>query len=167
MTGNLFSNGTHMMTRRWFIKVIYLTLIYLSILLNCGGCSNDDCYQLETTQDFVLVKGALVILDDGIVGFVDEIQNSNGSSIAKFCLPSAVRIPKNSKVYVGFIPVFGSAGIKIVSSNEAEFIHDDERLHGLLMDSIELNFPPADTALRNKIIDIAKDKMGTWNKPPK
>jgi len=107
------------------------------------------------------------MFDAGIVGFLDEVQNSDTASLAKFCIPDAVRIPKNSKVYVGFIKAFSVYGVKIVSSNEAEFITEGGRLYGLPTDSINLSLPPQDTALANKLIDIMKDFSESQKKKKK
>jgi hypothetical protein len=98
-----------------------------------------------------------VIFDNGIVSYVEEVAKSNGNSVAEFCLPKAVQIPKNSKIYVGFIKAFRVYGIKIEPSNESGFISSKEFLQGLPIDSIEVNFSASDTVLTNKLIDIVKD----------
>jgi hypothetical protein len=139
------------------INLIYFFLFFLATTLNCKEGSRKDCYQLQTNPNSALVSGSPVILDDGIVGYIEEVQERNKISTAKFCLPSALRIPKNSKVYVGFIEAFSVYGVNIVSSSESEFVDNDEPLYALEVDSIQLNLQPADTVLTNKLIDTVKD----------
>lgn len=97
-----------------------------------------------------------MILDEGVVGFLDEVAHSDTSSVATFCLPSALRIPKDSKFYVGLIMPFRVYGVKIVSGKEDIFICNEELLYALSVDSIKLVLPPEDTTLTNKLIDVMK-----------
>jgi hypothetical protein len=145
------------MANRPRINLIYFFLFFLTTTLNCREGSRKDCYQLQTIRNSALVSGSPVILDDGIVGYIEEVHERNKISTAKFCIPAALRIPKNSKVYVGVIQAFGVYGVNIVSSNESGFVENDEPLYASVVDSIQLNLPPADTVLTNKLIDIVKD----------
>jgi hypothetical protein len=147
------------MENKMRMKTIHVSLFYLVILTSYSQCSNKDCFRLQIlpSQESILGKGAPVILDDGIVGYVDGVQTKDGKLMAKFCLPPAIQIPRNSKVYVGFIQAFSVYGIKIVTSTESEFINSSELLYGLSMDSIDLELPPTDTALTDKLIDIVND----------
>jgi hypothetical protein len=147
------------MANRLFKAKFPSLLFCLVVALICNQCSRKDCYELQfqLSQDSSLIKGSPVILDNGIIGYVEKVEKSNGSSVAEFCLPKAVQIPKNSRVYVGFIQAFSVYGVKIESSNESGFISSKELLQGLPMDSIEVNFSASDTVLTNKLIDIVKD----------
>jgi hypothetical protein len=147
------------MVNKLFKEKFPVLLFCLLIVLSCSQCSRKDCYELQfqLSQDSSLTKGSPVIFDNGIVSYVEEVGKSNGNSVAEFCLPKAVQIPKNSKIYVGFIKAFRVYGIKIEPSNELGFISSKELLKGIPMDSINVNFAASDTVLINKLIDIVKD----------
>jgi hypothetical protein len=104
-----------------------------------------------------------VIFDNGIAGYVEEVEKSSDGSVAKFCLPKAFRIPKSSRIYVGFIRAYSVCGIKIESSSESDYVSSKELLQGLRIDSIEVNFPTSDTVLTNILIDIAKEANDQHN----
>ncbi len=134
----------------------YLLVCFILFL---SQCSRTDCYRLRLplNQDLILSKGAPVILSNGIAGYVDEIKRVDGNYIAEFCLPSALQIPKNSKIYVGYIRILDVYGIKIEQSNEPEFISSKILLQGYQRDTIEVDFPAPDTTFTNKLIDVIID----------
>lgn len=147
------------MVIRCFKDEYFQSCLLICFVLGFSQCSRKDCYRLQfpLTQDSTLTKGAPVVFDNGIVGYVEDVEKSNEGSVAEFCLPNAVQIPKDPKIYVGFIQAFSVYGIKIESSSESGFISSKELLQGFPVDSIDVNFSVSDTALTNKLIDIVKD----------
>jgi len=135
------------------IKRVIILIWSLSFL----QCNNDKCYQIWIDKGSVLEQGSPVILDNGIIGYIDEVANSDTSSIAKFCIPPKIQIPSNSKIYVGLILPFNSNGVKISSSNEEAPMKNSKVLKGILMDSIQLEFNDQDTTLTKELIDLLKD----------
>ncbi len=144
-------------------------LITVILALTTAGCykgSQKMCYELHFRADSAsqLSKGSPVVFDYfGIVGHVNEVIKSEGSYVANFCAPSITRIPKNSKVFVGYIKRFEVVGIMVEASKDSGFVSDGEMIQGIAKDSIDYFFPATDTALVNKASEVLKD-MAERNK---
>lgn len=148
----------YIMADRIFSSKFSIFVFGLMIGVTCWSCGNKDCYQLQVAESKrSLLKGSPVIFGNGIVGYIEEAKLSNGMLMTKFCLPSSIRIPMGSKIYVGFIQAFSTYGIKIEPGTELDFISSKELLSGIPLDSIGVNFSESDTAITDSLIDIVKD----------
>jgi preprotein translocase subunit YajC len=137
----------------------YFNLITLVSILTIlfGACSGRKCYKIFTEANSEIANGSLVIQDSGIIGELEHVQNSDKTMQADFCTPTGLKIPVDSKIYVGFLTSFALYGVYIRSGSSADYLQEDEVIHAISIDSIRTTSTESDTALSNKIIEIMKD----------
>src|SRR3990170_1589683 len=94
------------------IFVIYFFIVAMSLT----QCNHDDCYHLSVQfeQDPKLEKDNPVFDSDGILGFVEESREKNGTNVAILCIFDSVKIPKNSVWIYGYIETFATRGIQVI-----------------------------------------------------
>jgi hypothetical protein len=138
-------------------RVIQFKRLILSIILlvffNCS--KKKPCYSVQFDENKCSVSiGSPVFIGSGIVGYIDKINSSNDMVICEFCIPNSVRIPEDSKIYVGFIQSFGVNGIKIEEGKDLNYFSNKVPLNVIFKDSIELNFSASDSILNNNLIEL-------------
>ena len=124
------------------------------------GCSPKDCYEVNVQFEkrANVEKNCPLVTDGGIVAFVTEVDKGNGDlSTAKICVPNDVKIPKDSKIFAGYVKEFSAPCIKIDFGTLNEFDDGEHPLASVYRDTIKLALPDADTTLGKKIIDIVRD----------
>jgi hypothetical protein len=141
------------------LSVQFLIIVFgLMIGLTNWQCTSRNCYKMRVVGDkSSLVKGSPVVFGNGIVAYIENVKSSNAMLVAEFCLPNSIRIPKDSKIYAGFIQAFSVNGVKIEPGLELDFFNSKDLLNGISLDSIAIKFSESDTAVTNTLIDIMKD----------
>jgi hypothetical protein len=142
---------------------ISMELLISFLLFASVGCSNKDCnFVAVTFSGHVLMnKDALVIIDGGIGGHVEDINYESSVTRIKLCLLDSSAISRNSTVEAGFVPLYGGRCVLITPSIDSQFLANDEMLQGVEKDTLHIGFPSESEAgdgLKKRALEILKEQ---------
>lgn len=142
---------------------ISMELLISLLLFTSVGCSSKDCNLVAVTfSGHVLMnKDALVIVDGGIAGHVEDINYEGRVTRIKLCLLDPSAISRNSTVEAGFVPMYGGRCILIRPSSDMQFLANDEMLQGVEKDTLHIGFPSESEAgdgLKKRAFEILKEQ---------
>ncbi|MCE2896286.1 MAG: hypothetical protein LW721_17775 [Flammeovirgaceae bacterium] len=100
-----------------------------------------------------------ILIENGIVGFVENLDKSKKGSQVSVCIPNPIKIPKDSKVFAGYIDRLGF-GIQIIRGTQEEFFDTGDIVSGVYKDTIMLENANVDSLLIKKLEDVTNDING-------
>jgi hypothetical protein len=137
-------------------------LVPFLFLASVECCNNEgNLVTVTFTGDVFMDKNALVIIDGGIAGHVEEINYEGHLTRMKLSLLDPGPISRNSTVEAGFAPIYGGRCVLIRPGSDLEFLANVETLKGMEKDTLQINFPgesEADNVLKKRALEILKEQ---------
>lgn len=140
-----------------------MKLSILPFLIGIIACGSKDCRTLkaEFSGQVSMNKNALVLIEGGIVGYVEDVSFKAGVTHVELCLQDTTSISRNSTVEAGFVNMYGARCILIRPGDDSQVLANEEKLKGINKDTLEINYPSqteSDNALKKRALEILKEQ---------